>query len=528
MSSRRRFLKQMGLVAGAAAIMPRWVKASGDVFSARAGQPLTSPFLRPFVSDLPIPPVLQPLDPFSTNRDVPIGTQFHLMRIREAMHSFHPDLPATSVWGYVGERTDGNLMTPGPTLVTRVGVPTLVRFVNELPANHRGFGVPNMTVHRHGGFQASEDDGYPLDHFGPGTSRDYFYPEIPEEDPRETQSTLWYHDHCIDFTGPNVYRGLAGFNVQRDDDDSGDETDPSPEALRLPSGAYDIAMVFQDRVFDRDGQLVYDQLAHDGMLGDTFLVNGAVQPFLRVKRRKYRFRFLNGANARFFELALSSGQPLVQVASEGGLLEFPLPRPSILMGMAERVDVIVDFSNYPQGSELYLLNRAEQDDGRGPNRLGGPGTPLLKFIIDGPAEDASLVKPLLRHAFPPVTGPIVQRRLFEFSRSQGAWAINGNLWDPNRIVATPLLEDTEVWTLKNGGGGWWHPIYIHLSLFEILSHNGAPPAPWERCKKETFVLGPNDEVEILVHFRRFRGRYVFHCHNLEHEDMAMMARFDTI
>ena len=324
-----------------------------------------------------------------------------------------------------------------------------------------------------------------------------------------------------------MYRGLAGFNVQFDDDDSGDETDPNPEALRLPSGPYDIAMVFQDRVFDRDGFLVYDQLKHDGMLGDTFLVNGVVQPYLRVKRRKYRFRFLNGANARFHELALSSGQPFMQVASEGSLLEFPLARQSILMGMAERVDVVVDFSAYPTGSEIYIENRMQQDDGRGPKQSLARGIPLLKFIVDGPAADPSLLKPNLRHPFP-LPPPATQRRFFQFERTNGAWAINGNLWDKDRIVATPRLDDVEIWTLKNGGGGWWHPIHIHLNLFDVLSRNGAPPPAWERAKKDTVVLGPNEQVELRMHFRRFQGRYVFHCHNLEHEDTAMMARFDTM
>lgn len=526
LNSRRDFLK-MGLVAGATSLLPRWVNADGGVFSTRGRQPFPSPFLQPFISEMPIPPALQPIGQFGTARDVPFGTRFHLMRIREGLHTYHPHLPATPTWGYVGEGIDGNLLTPGPTLVTRVGEPLLVRFQNELPANPRGFGVPNMVVHRHGGFQESQDDGFPLDMFQPGQSRDYFYPEIPEEDPRETQSTLWYHDHLIDFTGPNVYRGLAGFNVQYDDDDSGDETDSHPDALRLPSGPYDVAMVFQDRVFDRDGMLVYDQLAHDGMLGDSYLVNGVVQPFLRVKRRKYRFRFLNGANARFFELALSSGQPFVQVATEGSLLDFPLPRPSILLAMAERVDVVVDFSAYPQGSEIFIENRMLQDDGRGPKQSVARGTPLLKFIVDGPAPDASLVKSRLRHDFPPLPEP-TQRRFFQFERRNGAWAINGELWNENRIVATPRLDEVESWTFKNGGGGWWHPIHIHLDLFEIKRRNGAPPPPWERAKKDTVVLGPNEEVELHIRFRTFRGRYVFHCHNIEHEDMAMMARFDTI
>jgi FtsP/CotA-like multicopper oxidase with cupredoxin domain len=133
----------------------------------------------------------------------------------------------------------------------------------------------------------------------------------------------------------------------------------------------------------------------------------------------------------------------------------------------------------------------------------------------------------LRDPFPPEPFPAV-RRSFEFARSHGGWVVDGEFWDVNRIVAKPRLGDTELWTLKNGGGGWWHPIHIHLALFLIQKRNGAPPPAHERAFKDTVILGPGDEVELSIKFEDFRGRYVFHCHNIEHEDMAMMARFDTI
>jgi len=525
----RRDLLRAAVALGAGAMLPRWARADGGVNLGRSLDKVRSPFLRPFAIEMPVPPVLQPVSPFGSTRFVAANTRHYTLRVQEALHTFHPDLPPAPVWGYVGEATSGNLVTPGPTSwVTRIGEPALVRLVNELPAFHRGFGVPNMAMHRHGGFQSSEDDGYPEDLVTPGQTRDYYYEGVPEEDARESQPTLWYHDHCVDFTGANVYRGLAGFNVQLDDEDSGDETDPNPDALRLPSGPYDIGVVFQDRLFDFDGQLLYDQLAHDGFLGDTMLVNGVVQPFLRVKRRKYRFRFLNGANARFFELALSSGQPFVQVATEGGLLERPLERRSILMGMAERVDVIVDFSLYPTGAEIVLENRCRQDDGRGPDGTTSFGTPLLQFIVDGPADDPSVVRPVLRRPAPPSPGFITERRRIELGRTNGAWAINGYLWDPDRVLARPRLGETELWTFRNSSGGWWHPMHVHLNLFDVVSRNGAPPPPWEQAKKDTVVLGPNDEVDVRIRFERYRGRFVFHCHNIEHEDMAMMARFDTV
>ena len=269
------------------------------------------------------------------------------------------------------------------------------------------------------------------------------------------------------------------------------------------------------------------------MLGDTFLVNGAVQPFLRVKRRKYRFRVLNGSNARFYALGLSTGQPLLQLGTEGGFFEAPLPRDSMLIGVAERVEFILDFTNVPTGTQIVLEDRLHQQDGRGPagdfqNPELREHIPLLRFDVEERVPDASVIPARLRDPFPPDPFPPVQHRHFLFERSQGAWQINGRFFDGNRVDANPRLNDIEIWTLRNGGGGWWHPIHIHLSPFEILRRNGVPPPPWERAMKDMVVLGPNDEVDLRIHPHDYRGRYVMHCHNVEHEDMAMMLRWDCV
>jgi len=482
-----------------------------------------SPPTSPFVQELPIAPLHQPVAPFATSCPTSGNTLFYNVHIQEQLHSFHPQLPDNLIWGYNG-------ITPGPTFHARVGQPNVVRFFNDLPANHRGFGVPNTVVHRHGGFQASEDDGFPLDLFTPGTSRDFCWPNVsPGNDVRENEATLWYHDHLVDFTGPNVYKGLAGFFLMFDDVDSGDETDPNPAALRLPSGDFDIPLVFQDRAFDQNGQLIFNTFEHNGFLGDKFLVNGAIQPFLRVARRKYRFRFLDGSNARFYEFFLSSGQSFVQIASDDKLLPHPIVRKSIRMGMAERVDVVIDFSGYPIGQEVILQNRLQQNDGRGPSDEGlvSPGTPILKFIVTRDAADPSRVPDPLRPLPPILLDKVGAHRTFTFDNSDGGWVINDRFFDGNRAVAFPQLGVPEIWTLQNEGGEWSHPIHIHLESFQILSRNGQPPAAYEAGQKDTVVLGPDDEVKLYIQFRTFRGRYVFHCHNTEHEDMAMMARFDT-
>src|SRR5262249_16756521 len=163
-----------------------------------------------------------------------------------------------------------------------------------------------------------------------------------------------------DFTGQNVYRGLAGFQLYHDTVDSGNEHDPNPAALRLPAGEYDIPIVIQDKLFDKNGILIYDAFNHDGLLGNKFCMNGKVQPFFRVARRKYRFGFLNGSNSRFYEIYLSSGQPWIIIGSDDNLTPRPVPNPFVHIAPAERYDVVVDFSKYAIGDEIVIQNRLRQ------------------------------------------------------------------------------------------------------------------------------------------------------------------------
>src|SRR5262249_38424951 len=193
------------------------------------------------------------------------NTKFFLIKEKPVVHSFHPQLPPAVLWGYNGQ-------IPGPTFAAKSGTPFLVRFVNNIPEKDPvGIGEPITAVHRHGGFQAPEDDGYPLDTFCTGQSRDYFYPNVPEDGLQQNQhSTEWDHDHTIDIPGPNVSRGLAGFFLHFNSFDTGNENDPPP-ALGLPSGKFDIGLVIQDKQFNQDGFLVFDDFDHNGFLGDKFL-----------------------------------------------------------------------------------------------------------------------------------------------------------------------------------------------------------------------------------------------------------------
>jgi FtsP/CotA-like multicopper oxidase with cupredoxin domain len=264
------------------------------------------------------------------------------------------------------------------------------------------------------------------------------------------------------------------------------------------------------------------------------VANGKAQPYFRVQRRKYRFRILNGANARMFFLRLSTGAPFLRLGNDAWYFPFAIQQDRIFLGMAERADVVIDFRNAPD--VVYLENLLVQNSGRGPGGtidnpdIKVPGTPLVKFIVEGPnvANDATIAAgDALRPHTVIRANEIVATRHFEFNRSEGAWQVNGRFYDEGRVDSSVASGSAERWIIKNGGGGWWHPIHIHLECHQVQRFNGKPPAIQDSFKKDTTLLGPGDEAEIFMKFRDHRGRFVFHCHNIEHEDMRMMSRFDV-
>jgi len=264
----------------------------------------------------------------------------------------------------------------------------------------------------------------------------------------------------------------------------------------------------------------------------VFVVNGKAQPYFNVERRKYRFRILNGSNARWYEFALSSGQ-FLQIGNDSWLLPYAIPRTSIRLGLAERADVIIDFRNVPAAPNnvVYLSNILQQKEGTGPEGVERPGKPLLKFMVSGSpvTPDASVVPGTkLRPNIPILLKDIAQTRRFVFKKDSDLWVINERGFNPNRDDALPLSNTAERWILKNDGGGWSHPIHPHLEAHQIQKFNGHAPAVYNSFKKDTTPLGPDDEAEVFIKFRTFTGRYVFHCHNLEHEDHAMMGAFRVI
>ncbi len=444
-------------------------------------------------------------------------TKFYELRMRNTVQEIIPGVP-TPLFGYDG-------IYPGPTFRARVGQPCVVRAWNDLNIE--------TSIHLHGGHNPAHSDGYPNFYVLPGRARDYFYTNtVPMlngvPDFSESPSTMWYHDHAMDITAANVWHGLSGFFITTDEL----EEDLIQRNV-LPAQQYDIPLSFQDRRFNADGTLFYDPLDHNGTLGNVWVVNGKAQPFLKVQRRKYRFRILNGCNARFLELRLSNGQPFIGLGKDTWLFPAAMERNTLLLSMAQRADVVIDFANAP--NELFIENILLQDDGRGPNgsmdnrQTQTPGARFLKFIVEGdPQPDSATVNvgtALRPHVQIPVADAVTTRT-FEFTRRNGAWQINRLFFDPAVANATPTLGTAERWILRNEGGGWWHPVHIHLESHQTLRFNGRTPDPADRFKNDTVILDGNGEVEILMNFRTFRGPFVFHCHNVEHEDMRMMFTFD--
>lgn len=619
----RRSIFNLGLWGSAGALLSWPTRSSPASASANTLRPSTTPFM----DLLPSPPAPREIDwnpyqlpfsdlaaevmPYVDSSQKKGKAAFYRVVAEVRSVKFHSQLPATEIWGY----RDGHPGVTawnyalGPTfrrpLANNSYSGTIVRHVNNLPSlrDHVGFGEPRNTVHFHGGHVPARSDGYPTDTtlpdgkpfkvtFERGEHFDYAYPLVDpgvlddlrdgtnnQADRSERGSTLWYHDHILDFTSHNVYRGLAGFFLVRDSPvgasaellkhvvDTGDETNDAgtPNALQLPSGAYDIPLVVQEKTFGLNGELIYDVFNLDGFMGEKYLVNGMVQPYLPVKRRKYRFRFLNGSNARIYQMFLADKNgrtfPMTQIATEGGLLARPVSRSSFLLSMAERVEVVIDFRafKHPQFTELFIENRLVQVDGRGPKgtfekpELAARGTQILKFVLEEEVADPSRVGVdrlrgdgygLELRRFEPISTAELSRapiRNFVFGRGNGQWQINGELaGDLSRVLATPTSGKGEIWRLINKSGGWWHPIHVHHEFMRVIRRNGKLPfdgtgidlgQSLERdglARKDTVLLGPNSEVEVFVKFRDFLGPYVFHCHNIEHEDHAMMARYDVI
>ncbi|MGF1425168.1 multicopper oxidase family protein [Kitasatospora sp. LaBMicrA B282] len=514
---RRRFLAAgagvlgAGVVLGGTPFLGKLIPGGQPGVLMRSGLPLPPRYQ----AQLPIPPVLRPTRSDAT-------TDYYEITAQVGQVQLLPD-HLTEVWGYQGS-------FPGPTIESRSGRRTQVTHRNALPHP--------TAVHLHGGHTPHDSDGYPLDLITPaggsptalGTmagmpgmgsatgqpQRDYVYPM------NQRAATLWYHDHTMGFTGPNVYRGLAGFHLVRDDEEA---------ALALPQGPRELPLMITDRAFTADGGFAYPALDPDqgrpgvtdaymdGVLGDVILVNGAPWPVAEVDRARYRLRLLNASNARRYRLELDPQPPggggLVQIGSDGGLLERAVAQDALELAPAERFDVVVDFARYRPGTQVRLVNR-----------LGSGSTAeVMRFDVGSAAvTDDSRVPGALTPLERLDPARAKATRTFVFQRGGSGWTINGESYRPGHSLAQPRLGDVEIWRFVTDVH---HPVHVHLDPFQVLGRDAGAPGRYDRGWKDTVDVLPAQGVEVAVRFTDYAGAFLLHCHNLEHEDMAMMAEFST-
>jgi spore coat protein A, manganese oxidase len=495
---------------------------------------LTGVRLEPFVDPLPVPPVVHPI---AENSD----SQHYRITMSEFRQKVHRDLPPTVLWGFEG-------CTPGPTIIARHSRTVTVDWVNKLPTRHRlavdctldgaGKDIPEVrtTIHLHGGHVAASSDGYPEDWIIPGHRQRTIYNN------RQTAATLWYHDHAMGITRLNAMMGLAGFYILRD---------PEEESLRLPSGRYDVPLVLQDRTLDARGQIAYPVGPKDApwapeFFGTHVLVNGRVWPYFNVEPRLYRLRILNASNARVFQLSLAPEQPFFQIGSDGGLLSEPVTRNEMLIAPSERLDVVVDFRGR-EGRRIMLINTAPAPYPSG----SGPIVRLItQFRVHRP-----LSAEIESHEVPAQLAPVPRlqeasavktRRLTLTEQMAGngrphRMLLNGmRFMDP--VTEDPLNGDIEIWEFVNTTIDA-HPIHLHAVHFQVLDRRpfdvrrqqrtseivftgkAIEAKPEEQGWKDTVLCPPEQVTRIIAPFSGEPGRFVWHCHMLEHEDNEMMRPY---
>jgi spore coat protein A len=580
LSLSRRNLLQMAVYVGADMLagqqrmsMPNSaVPATSSAANPQTGATASASFpqnpspLPRYVDPLPIPPVIRPAHSGAT-------LQIHMRPFRQKIHR---DLPPTSLWGY-------NNTWPGPTIEVRKGQLLTVKWINKLPLKHflpidptihgSEENVPQVrtVVHVHGAQVLPESDGYPDSWFTSDGKAGAVPGANPSHYPNDQQATtLWYHDHALGITRLNVYSGLAGFYLIRDDEE---------DALNLPGGPFEIPLMIQDRSFGPDGSLLYPP-AKNGthpmwmqeFFGNTICVNGMATPFLEVEPRKYRFRMVNASNSRFYHFTLvpadSTGKPngkpvdappFRQIGTDGGLLPAPLSMHYLIFSPGERFDIVIDFSEH-KGMNLVLTN-----DAPAPYARGGEIVPsdVMLFKVTKPltGKDTSSLPDTLLPWSPMNPAHAVQERvlaLTEMDRSPDGYTMIGLLgqkhWD-DPITEDPKAGSMEIWSFANATGDV-HPIHVHLVRFQVLNRQPfdtktylqtgklvftgipMPPESNERpAWKDTIKTYAGYITRVIARFDLPAGtavkpgdefRYVWHCHVLEHEDNEMMRPYKIV
>lgn len=492
---------------------------------------LDSSKLAPFVDPLPLPAVLPPEglrpSPADSNAKVP----YYRVTMRQGETKLHRDLNPTRFWGF-------NASLPGPTIEACGGEGVLVEWVNDLPASHflpidhtlegaeADKPAVRAVVHLHGGRVPPESDGYPENWCVPGKSSICLYPN------NQDAAMLWYHDHAMGINRLNSYAGLFGLYLIRD---------AAEDKLGLPSGKYEIPLVLFDRQLDQDGQLLYPVSPDPKhpwvpeVFGDALLVNGKITPYCEVEPRPYRLRVLNAANGRFFHLVFTNQLPIHQIGSDQGLLGAPVTIRLLTLAPGERADLIVDFSG-TAGENLVLKS----------DRL-----PAMQFRVA--AKSSTAVWPIPQALQPIVrtlesdsvkTRELLLEEAVDAADNPTIMLLDRKRWmDP--VSEDPALGSTEIWSIVNGTDDS-HPIHLHMVRFQVLDRRNffvmnylrkhelkftgppVPPDPNEMGWKDTVRADAGMVTRIIVRFDGYAGRYVWHCHILEHGDNEMMRPFEVI
>jgi spore coat protein A len=508
----------------------------------QATQPTINGYsLTPFVDELPLPERAKPISPMHP----------HKLRItmREIHAKAHRDIPPTRMWSY------GDTAL-APLIDVRTHQQLQVEWVNQLPTQHflpidhslHGCGrdIPDVRacVHLHGGRTPSKDDGQPEDWFLPGTSRTSTYPLQQEA------TALWYHDHAMGLNRLNTYAGLFGMALLRDD---------AEDALNLPSGKYEIPLQIYDRQFTTDGQLYYPDSGdpeHPWVPefgGSCILLNGKMRPYLEVEPRLYRFRLLNTANSSFFNLSLTNRQPFHQIGSDHGLLPTPVNMTNLLIAPAERADLLIDFSKAP-GQYIHLVNgavkvlefRVSSKTSQIDSASQSSGT---SHVPNGISISASIPASLrtvdrIPESAATTTRTITLNEYLDKIGNSMLMLLNGKHWH-EPVTETPRLNSTEIWEFVNLTEDT-HPMHLHLVRFQVLDRRpfdvfryrnnlgtrylaaAVPPDPNEQGWKDTVHCPAGAITRIIVRFDGYPGKYLYHCHILEHEANDMMRPFEVV
>ena len=515
----------------AAGLIGSRVFAHSMPYLARPVQLLDPNRLTPFLDPLPLPVVARPdgyrPDPTKPGAHIP----YYRVHMRAIAARLHQDLAPTTQWSFGG-------VVPGVMFDTESGQGMFVEWVNDLPAKHflpidytlcgaeRDKPEVRSVVHLHGGKTPPEADGFPEEWYVPGQSRTYYYPN------QQDATLLWYHDHAMGINRLNIYSGLFGLHVIRDQ---------AERELRLPEGKYELPLVLFDRHLLPNGQLSYPVSTDpehpwvSEVLGEIPLVNGKIFPYLEVEPRKYRFRVLNASNGRYYRLSLAQGVEIYQIGTDQGLLSAPVALSQVKLAPGERADLVIDFASQ-RGSRLVLSDEAFD---------------LMEFRVSASrVSDPSALPATLRRISRIAESSAVQTRwltLDEQTQRTGksmGMLLNNTPWH-HPITERPVLGTTEIWQLANMTEDV-HPIHLHMVRFQILDRqpfdafhysttgilhytsSATVPDLEEMGWKDTVRATGSSVTRIIVPFVGYSGRYVWHCHNLEHEDNEMMRPYEVV